>query len=112
MQFSLISYNTGVTATHTEVKSGTDATISCVITGITSQVTVEWLGPSGIIRSDANYTPHPGTYETTDNTQTATLEVKGDAVTDDRIFTCRVKSGTFSESPSANTEVQLNVYGR
>ncbi|XP_063691277.1 uncharacterized protein LOC134823673 [Bolinopsis microptera] len=99
-----------VHAVNAEVKSGTYATISCVIVGITSLATVEWVGPSGTdISGDSNYTPKSGTLD--GDSQTATLEVTGAAVTEDRTFTCRVTSGQFHSSPFSDTEVQLNVYG-
>ena len=100
-----------MTAHSAEVKSGTDATISCVIEGITSQVEVEWLKSSeDIIEiADPNYTPRSVTLN--GDRQTATLEVKGAAVTKDKTFTCRVTSSQFPDSPPSDTEVQLNVYG-
>ena len=99
-----------MTAHSAEVKSSTDATISCVIDEITSQVEVEWVGLSGnVIVTDNNYTPNSGTLD--NNRQTATLEVKG--ATEDKIFVCRVKSGQFPDSnePMSVTSVQLYVYG-
>ena len=101
-------FNSEVKAVNAEVKSGTDATISCVIEGITSQVEVEWVGP-GVNGEDNNYTPKSGTLD--NNSQTASLDVKGAAVTKDKTFTCRVTSSQFPSSPPSDTEVQLNVYG-
>ena len=81
-----------------------------MIERITSLVTVEWVGSSGtVILADAYYTPQSGTL--VDSSQTATLDVKGAAVTEDKTFACRVTSGQIPSSPSSDTEVQLNVYG-
>ncbi|XP_063691276.1 uncharacterized protein LOC134823672 [Bolinopsis microptera] len=88
-----------------EVKSGTDATISCVMKGITSLVKVEWVGAHG---EDNSYTPKSGTLD--GDSQTATLEVTGAAVTEDRTFTCRVTSGQFPDSPYSDTYVMMTVY--
>ena len=93
------------------MKSGTDATVSCVITGIKALAMVEWWGPSGRILLDDDYILNPGPYESDDKRQTTTLEVKGPAVTEDKTYTCRVRSGISYESPPSNTNVQLNVYG-
>ncbi|XP_063684207.1 uncharacterized protein LOC134818505 [Bolinopsis microptera] len=92
-----------------EVMSGTAAAISCVITGITHQVSVEWLDPSGnVISDDPKYTINPGAVD--NSIQTATLEVTGAAVTEDSTFTCRVTSGQFPHSPPSNTDVQITVH--
>ena len=94
------------------MKYGTDVTISCEITGITSQVAVEWFGSSGKIQPDANYTPHPGTYQSADNRQTATLEVKGAAVTGEvKFVVCKVQSIQFPSSGPSTVSANLNVYG-
>ena len=78
-----------------------------MIEGITNQVEVDWLEVHG---EDDNYIPNSGTFE--NNRQTAILDVKGAAVTKDKTFTCRVKSGQFPSSPSSDTDVQLDVYGK
>ena len=84
-----------------------------MIAGITSTVTVEWLGPPGSdISADANYIRKSGTYQRSDNTQRATLEVRRAAVTEDKTYTCKVTSNKFSESPSSKTDVKINVYGK
>ena len=93
------------------MKSGTAATISCVISGRTNQVDVDWLhSRSGTSLKDVGgYTIEQGTLETT--TQTSTLEILGTMVTEDKTFTCRVTSPTFPNSPSSEIGVGLSVYG-
>ena len=102
----------GVKPYNVEVKSGTETTFSCEITGITSPVTVEWFQPSGSKVSDTTkgYYQDPGTLQ--GSSQTSTLKVTGITVAEGGLFTCRVKSGEYSESPSSDTEVNLNVYGK
>ena len=91
-----------VTGFSAEVKSGADATISCVIEGTTNGVYVDWLGPEDThIRQDVP------TLE--NNRQTTTLEVKG--ATEDTTFTCRVRTKKSTSSPSSDTDVQITVYG-
>ena len=101
-----------VVAHSVEVRSGLETTISCVISGITSTVNVEWYEASGTKVSAAdNYTPNPGTFNTQSHSQTANLIIKGPAVTGDKTYTCRVTSQQFSGSPTSDTVVHLNVYG-
>ena len=95
-----------VTTHNVEVKSGTAVTLSCVISGITEKVDVEWLPTP-----DTNYISNPGTFDDYQTTQTATLSVAADMVSADKTFTCRVHSTQFSDSPSSDTKIKLNVYG-
>jgi hypothetical protein len=88
--------------------AGKAATISCVISGITSPVKVEWL----TVSNSAIYTPNPGVFNTAAKTQTATLAVKGSAVTEDKTFVCRVTSVEFPSSDFRMTSVRIHVYGK
>ena len=74
-----------------------------MIEDITSQVEVSW-----VHEEDDKYTPNSGTLD--GSSQIATLDVNG--ATEDKIFVCRVKSGQFPSSPSSDTDVQLDVYGK
>ena len=92
-----------------EVKTGSDSTISCVITGLTAKATVSWLTSSGEVSGD-NFTPVEGTYS--NGEQTSTLAVKGTQVNSDTAYTCRITSGSIPTSTHSDTVVNLNVYGR
>ena len=94
------------------MKSGTAATISCVISGITKKVGVEWLESITTQLSHADYVTSSGTLDNNDSTQTSTLEIGGNLVTADKTFICRVRSFEYSDSPSSDTMVQLRVYGK
>ena len=113
----MTSVYSDVKAHSAEVKSGTDTTISCVISGIKNRVTVEWLlnGASvSVISSDSrsSYTSNTGSVDADNmNSQTATLNIEGSAVKKDGTYTCRVQSELFSESPTSDTVVYLYVYG-
>jgi hypothetical protein len=91
-----------------EVETGTDTTISCVITGLAAQATVFWLTSSGEVSGDI-FTPDQGTYS--NGEQTSTLTVKGAQVNSDTAYTCRVTSGSIPTSGHSDTIVRLNVYG-
>ena len=91
-----------------EVATGTETTISCVITGISATASVSWFKPSETkVEAGANFEISSGTEDK--GTQTATLKVKTDEVKSDIAYTCRVKSGT---STHHDTTVNLNTYGR
>ena len=94
------------------MKSGTAATISGVISGITKKVGVEWLESTTTPLSHADYVQSSGTLDYSDSTQTSTLEIGGNLVTADKTFICRVRSLEYSDSPSSDTMVQLRVYGK
>ncbi|KAL5247349.1 hypothetical protein ACHWQZ_G019273 [Mnemiopsis leidyi] len=90
-----------------EVKQGSTTTISCVITGITETATVSWRTSTGEVSGD-KFTAVQGSHS--DGTQTSTLSVDGTQVTVDTAYTCRVTSGSLSESGNFDTTVNLNVF--
>ena len=93
-----------------EVESGTDATISCIITGITKNLdSVIWKksGTDVTALSGSNYVVSAGTYGS--NSQTTTLTVKADANTADSTYTCAITSNEWLET-NKETTVILNVF--
>ena len=99
-----------VAAKSKEVKSGTETTISCVITGLNdATASVVWQDSEGQAVTGDNFTPAEGTQE--GGKQTTTLLVKGAAVTDDKAYNCQVTSGTDTNSAASDTTVNLDVYG-
>ena len=100
-----------VAAKSQEVKSGTETTISCAITGLTGSAvaTVVWQDSTGAAVTGANFAPTPGTQSSGD--QTATLLVKAGEVTADKVYSCQVTSGTYTDSAASATAVNLDVYG-
>ena len=98
-----------VQSVNKEVKQGSTTTISCVITGITETATVSWRTSTGEVSGD-KFTAVQGSHS--DGTQTSTLAVDGTQVTVDTAYTCRVTSGSLSESGHFDTTVNLNVFGK
>ena len=95
-----------------EVESETDATISCVITGITQELDdVVWKkdGTDVTTLSGSNYIVSPGTYDS--NSQTTTLTAKAAANTADSTYTCAIDSDEWELTNSENT-VALDVFGK
>ena len=104
-----------VQAVSFEVKSGTDTTISCVITGLggTEAAAVSWIdSDTGKAVAGDNFVAVAGTRDPdVAGKQTTTLRVKTDAVKADKTYTCQVKSGALTDSAASDTVVNLDVYG-
>ena len=91
-----------------EVRKGSTTTISCVITGITETVTVSWRTATEPV-SGSKITSLQGSHS--GGTQTSTLTVDSTDVTEDKVYTCRVTSGSFPDSGYFDNTVNLNVFG-
>ena len=89
----------------------TEATISCVVTGITQQLdAVVWTkGGTDVttLSEDNSYVVSAGTYGS--NSQTTTLTVKAAVNTADSTYTCVITSNEHQETNKA-TIVTLNVF--
>ena len=93
-----------------EVEKDTDATVSCVITGISRKLdAVVWTkdGTDVTALSADNYIVSPGTYDS--NSQTTTLTVKAAANTADSTFSCVITSDEWLQTNKATT-VSLQVF--
>ena len=100
-------------AVNKEVESNTDATISCVVTGVTQQLdTIVWT-KSGTdvttLTEDNSYVVSAGTYGS--NSQTTTLTVKAAVNTADSTYTCVITSNEWLQT-NKQTTVVLNVFGK
>ena len=107
---------TGVSAVNNEVLSGTDAVISCKITGITEAITVKWINSDNddvttVTDASLKYTVDIGTFNEVTFSQTTTLTVKAAENTEDRIISCQITSTEWNKSDDS-TDVELNVFGR
>ena len=102
----------GVQPINKEVLAGTDAVISCIISGITQQLdAVVWTkdGTDVTTLSGSNYVVSSGTYDS--NSQTTTLTVKAAANTADSTYTCVITSQEHQETNKPTT-VNLNVFSK
>ena len=102
----------GVQPINKEVLTATDATVSCVITGITQQIdAVVWRksGTDVTSLSGSNYVVSAGTYGS--NSQTTTLTVKAAANTADSTYTCAITSNEWLQT-NKETNVLLSVFGK
>ena len=94
------------------MESGTETTVSCVVTGITQRLdAVVWkiAGTDVTSLSGSNYVVSAGTYSS--NSQTTTLTVKAAANTADSTYTCAITINEWLVS-NRETNVVLNVFGR
>ena len=80
-----------------------------MITGITETVTVSWRTATEPV-SGSKFTSVQGSHS--GGTQTSTLTIDSTEVTEDKAYTCRVTSGSFSNSQPFDKAVNVNVYGK
>ena len=95
-----------------EIQKGSDAVLSCVVTGITEQLDdVEWRkdGTDVTTLSGSNYVISSGTYGS--NSQTTTLTVKAAANTADSTYTCVITSDEWLIT-NRQTPVSVSVFGK
>ena len=98
----LCSLFSGVSVVSKEVNRLTNATISCIVTGISEPVNITWSGYQG----DEHHTADLGTLVST--SQTSTLHVA--SVQSDHTYTCTVTSVQHPISPAASRDVHLDVF--
>ena len=98
--------------------TGTDATISCVVKGLTKKLDkVTWEKPSSggaITNGNDGFTIDEGSYLTDSDSQTTILTVPAAKNTADATYTCVIQSdehGKTSGSPH-NENVQSNVFSK
>ena len=100
-----------IESTNKELEIGTDATVSCIISGITQQLdTVVWTKDGTDVTTlseDNSYVVSAGTYGS--NAQTTTLTVKAAVNTADSTYTCVITSNEWLVS-NRETNVVLNVF--
>ena len=97
---------TGVEAVNNEVLIGTDAVISCKVTGISAAITVKWK-----TSLNEDVTSITDTFDDVEFSQTTTLTVKAAENTEDSTFSCQITSTEWNKVDDS-TAVNLNVFGR
>ena len=102
-----------VEAKHSEVLKGTQATISCVVKGLTKQlVEVAWEKPNNggkITNNVDDYKIEVGTYQESSHSQTTILTIPPAANGGDAVFTCVVTSDEHKKT-AHKTDVKSNVF--
>ena len=102
-------------AKNSEVLINTQATISCVITGLTEQLnTVTWEKPNGagVITHDVDgYGIVEGSYESSSNSQTTVLTIPAGENTADSVYTCVITSNEHGVSAD-RTDVNSKVFSK
>ena len=100
---------------HSEVLKSTEATISCVVTGLTKKLdAVFWEKPSsaGAITNDVDgYKIEVGTYQESSHSQTTILTVPVAATGADSVFTCVITSNEHKKTAD-KTNVNSNIFSK
>jgi hypothetical protein len=105
-----------VEAKHSEVLKGTQATISCVVSGLTKELDdVGWEKPNsgGTIAHNNNegYKIEVGTYQKLSNSQTTILTIPTSENKADAVFTCVITSNEHKKTADKTT-VNSNVFSK
>jgi hypothetical protein len=102
-----------VEAKHSEVLKGTQATVSCVVKGLTKQLdAVEWEKPNSggkITNNVDDYKIEVGTYQKSSHSQTTILTIPPAANGADAVYTCIVTSDEHKKT-GHKTSVNSNVF--
>ena len=100
-------------AKHSEVLIGTQATISCVITGLTKELDkVTWEKPNSggrITDNTDGFVIDVGTYNAENNSQTTVLTIPGAQNTADASYTCVIQSEEHGKQ-SEQIEVMSKMF--
>ena len=106
--------NSGVEAKGSEVLTNTQATISCIVNGLTKQPdTVTWEKPSGVgITHDVDgFLIEVGTFVEGTKSQTTVLTIPAAQNTADSVYTCVITSAEHGQT-SHKTDVNSNVFSK
>jgi hypothetical protein len=100
-------------AKHSEVLRGSEATISCVVSGLTKKLDeVKWEKPNSggeITDGTDGYKIDQGTYDGDSHTQTTVLTIPESQNTEDAVYTCVIQSEEHEKSEERK-DVQSNVF--
>lgn len=103
----------GIAVTNKEVEKDKDATLTCTVSGLTEQATIEWKSSQGgpaLISDDTNYAIGGAGFDSPSNTQESILTVKAVANTADNTFYCAITSTEWAKT-NEESPVILNVFG-
>ena len=106
--------NSGVEAKGSEVLTNTQATISCVVKGLTKQLdSVIWEKPGsvGITHNVDGFLIEEGTFDVGTKSQTTVLTLPDAQNTADSVYTCVITSAEHGQS-SHKTDVNSNVFSK
>ena len=106
--------NSGVEAKGSEVLTNTQATISCVVNGLTKQLdTVTWEKPGdvGITHNVEGFLIEEGTFVEGTKSQTTVLTIPAAQNTADSVYTCVITSAEHGQT-SHKTDVNSNVFSK
>ena len=110
-----------MTAVNKVQLTGTAATISCIVSGLTRELEkVVWTKSdnTAITSGQDGYTIDEGTYDYEEHSQTTTLSVSADQNNQDAIYNCNIASHEHLDGADEHfdiynsTTVRLNVFSK
>ena len=107
-------FNSEVEAKGSEVLANTQATISCVVKGLTEELNaVAWQKPGGssITNGADGYVIADGTYDSGSKTQTTVLTIPAAENSADQVYTCVITSTEHGQTEH-KTDVNSNVFSK
>ena len=112
--FIFLCFYSGVEALNSEVLKDTQATISCVVKGLTKQldaVTWEKPGDVAINNGQGGYVIVTGTFDSSTKSQTTILTIPEAENTADKVYTCVITSNEHGIT-TQKTNVNSNVFSK
>ena len=102
-------------AKHSEVLKDTEATISCVVSGLTKKLdAVAWekSGGGAITHDKDGYKIADGDFDSEKHSQTTVLTVPKTANTADSVYTCVITSNKTDVNSADKTNVNSNIFSK
>ena len=112
--FHFLCFYSGVKALNSEVLKDTQATISCVVKGLTKQLdTVTWEKPGDVAinNGQGGYVIVTGTFDSSTKSQTTILTIPEAENTADKVYTCVITSSEHGIT-AQKTNVNSNVFSK
>ena len=92
-----------------EVAAGVTTTLTCTVSDLTRKTVIKWYLENNQEVDNSLYNIEVEEDKSAEGTQRSTLEISGE--TESRLFTCRVTSTLYPDSPFSDTQAYLHVYG-
>ena len=92
-----------------EVAAGVTTTLTCIVSDLTERTEIKWYLDNNQEVENSLYNIEVEEDMSAEGTQRSTLEISGE--TESKLFTCRVSSTLYPDSPFSDTLAHLHVYG-
>ena len=92
-----------------EVAAGETTTLTCIVSDLTQKTVIKWYLENNQEVDNSQYNIEVEEDMSAEGTQRSTLEISRG--TESKLFTCRVSSTLYPDSPFSDTLAHLHVYG-